>query len=326
MARRLNERGSNERGLNLCSTIVVLVLVGAIVGCTSNRGRSIISSPPAEAPTDTTAPVYASLAQFRDDVAVRRLQIRIHNGSDHAIRVDRLGLSWPGIRLGADATPATIVSPGVMVDIPVPFSEVICGANPGPSDPPPPIEPVALGALSDPAAPPATRMQQIPVVDGLSVLGRIYTADCRVQSVHEVVDVSLGAWSPAGAAPDAPEAGTLRLVRQPESLGNAGRPAPEVQVDGFSGSVLLDLEPAVQPPAGEPVATLGTDAQRLDVPVIASSNGRCDGHALGGSSQTFVLQVHLRIGGESIGIDLVVDPADQASVYGAIERGCGLTG
>ena len=26
------------------------------------------------------------LAQFRDDVAVRRLQIRIHNGSDHAIR------------------------------------------------------------------------------------------------------------------------------------------------------------------------------------------------------------------------------------------------
>lgn len=269
--------------------------------------------------------MYATLAQFRDDVAVRRLQIRIHNGTDQPIRVDRLGLSWPGIRLTADATPGIIVSPGVMVDIPVPFSEVICGAQPGPSDPPPTIEPVALGALSDPTGAPATRTQQIPVLDGLSVLGRIYTADCRVQAVQEVVDVALADWAPANGASDAPEAGTLRLTRQPTAAGSGG-PRPSVQVDGFSGSVLLDLEPAEPRPAGEPVAVLGPGTQQLDVAVLASSNGRCDGHALGGSSQTFVLQVYLRIDGEPVGIDVIVDPADQAAVYSAIERGCGLTG
>jgi hypothetical protein len=71
--------------------------------------------------------------------------------------------------------------------------------------------------------------------------------------------------------------------------------------------VLLDLLPLRRT---TPVGVLAPGQRVLDVPVVIRSNGRCDDHALGQSSQTFLLRVGVRVG--STTTQLIVSPDDRA--------------
>jgi len=55
--------------------------------------------------------------------------------------------------------------------------------------------------------------------------------------------------------------------------------------------LLIELRPAR---AGHPVARLSGDEMSERIPVRLGSSGRCDAHALGGSTQTFLLSAFVR--------------------------------
>jgi hypothetical protein len=59
------------------------------------------------------------------------------------------------------------------------------------------------------------------------------------------------------------------------------------------------------------------------LPVLAGSAHRCDGHARGNSSQTFLLSVYLRLGDAPVQ-RRILTPAepDQVRVLAVIDRDC----
>jgi hypothetical protein len=95
-----------------------------------------------------------------------------------------------------------------------------------------------------------------------------------------------------------------------------------VRIVDLGGSVLLELLPrdgrAALP--GE----LAGDRDQVAFPVLLGSAHRCDAHARGQSSQTFLLSAYLRL--ESRPVQRVVLPltsAERDRLLGLIDRDCG---
>jgi hypothetical protein len=57
-----------------------------------------------------------------------------------------------------------------------------------------------------------------------------------------------------------------------------------ISVTGVDGSVLLFVNWIAPPP------TLPTDDRQLEVPIVVTGAGRCDGHALSDSKKTYVFR------------------------------------
>ena len=116
--------------------------------------------------------------------------------------------------------------------------------------------------------------------------------------MRRAVEVGLSSrWrrSDTGGIPTAE--GTLVLTR--------GATDQPISIASVNGSVLLNLSLA----DGDP-PTMAPGQERLEVPVRVTSSGRCDGHALGGSSQTYTLQAGIEIGGDGDPIGVTLSPDD----------------
>ena len=273
------------------------LLVGTcLAGCTSDP-----ESPPAVEQVPA-ARLDASVAQFRFDEGTRNLRAGVTNNSDRDIRVTSATIVWDGFAFPDVPITDDLVKPGLTAAFQIAYGHPRCDHEP--SGPP------ALEAVID------GRTRRLPLrVEDPGLLVRLRDRACAVERL-------------AAAA-------TVRLSFQQRTVMVSGEeylpgavvvtrrdgPAEPLRVVDLGGSVLVDFVPRDGRTA-LPV-TLPPDQRRLVLPVLAGSAHRCDGHARGNSSQTFLLSVYLRLDGAPVQRQIVVpaDP-DQVRLLAVIDRDC----
>ncbi len=294
---------------------VALLLVGA-PGCggDSPPSSAAVSSSAASSTRthgatpnlDASLGIGASVAQYRRDEAVGVVQLKAVAGPDTPPRiVTSAQLRWDGMTPVPPVEVATALTSGRRVDLPAPLGAAACGplgdVEPGDSPKAPPLGDGAIRLTLD--APGerrgVTRTVDAPLLPSSEApLRRIFEHDCQRQSMRRAVEGGLSSrWrrSDTGGIPTAE--GTLVLTR--------GATDQPISIASVNGSVLLNLSLA---DGDQP--TMAPGRERLEVPVRVTSSGRCDGHALGGSSQTYALQAGIDIGGDGDPIGVTLSPDD----------------
>jgi hypothetical protein len=255
---------------------------------------------------DASLGIGASVAQYRRDEAVGVVQLKAVAGPDTPPSlVTSAQLRWDGMTPVPPVEVDTALTSGRRVDLPAPLGAAACGplgdVAPGDSPSAPPLGDGVIRLTLD--APGerrgVTRTVDAPLLPSAEApLRRIFEHDCQRQSMRRAVEVGLSSrWrrSDTGGIPTAE--GTLVLTR--------GATDQPISITSVNGSVLLNLSLA----DGDP-PTMAPGQERLEVPVRVTSSGRCDGHALGGSSQTYTLQAGIEIGGDGDPIGVTVSPDD----------------
>ncbi|MPZ95635.1 MAG: hypothetical protein GEU96_12170 [Propionibacteriales bacterium] len=272
---------------------VGLALSLGVGGCSAAGGEG---EPDADAPVD----LVGSFVQQRTDEGTTRAHVRLTNDGDSTVQVDGVGLVWPGYDDRVYDTDASF-RPGATIDLSVELTGRACA----PTDKAPRAQ-VRMGE----------RTLTLPLDDsGTRALHNVWERACAAEAVAEAVDVRFGPeWVPGGRKPGAPLRGTIEVTR-----GSADGP---VALTGLQGSVLLDLE-AAKP--STPLLSLPAEDDTAALPVTLGSNGRCDAHALGGSTQTFLLRVLVSLdGGEPQAVILGLDKPTQSRVLAAVHAACGV--
>ncbi len=282
----ISERHSARVTARLAALGLALVIGSA--GCTG--------AAPARQSISVPSRLVASITQFRPDEGTRGLHAGVTNQGPGAVTVTRARVVWPGFAWTSGRLPGGPVPAGQTAAFVVRFGAARC-----PVAGAPPYLVVEVDG----------RVRRLPLhVDIPGLLQRLHVHACAMRRLADTARVRLlFAQRPRGA--DLPA--VLVLRRRP------GTTAP-VRVVDLGGSVLLDLQPA--PGVGLP-ATLGSADQLLRLPVRVRPTGRCDGHALGNSSQTFLLSAWTRLGrGPVERSTFLVAGVDRRRLQSVLDRAC----
>lgn len=278
------------------------LLAGALlIGCT---GAPPDGEPnPSPDPGPPTDRLRASVAQFRFDEGTRRLKAGVTNNSDQDVRVTRATITWGAMVFPTVALTDEPVPPGQTAAFRIDYGRPRCDGVPR-------DRPVLTAVIDG-------RSRILPLrVEDPGLLVRLHAKACAAQRLdaRATVDLSIGSRS---TVVDGEEylPGAVVVRRR-----GAGTQEPVLIAD-LGGSVLIDLGPrggrAALPgvlPAGEPVLTF---------PVLLRSAHRCDPHALGQSSQTFLLSAYLRLADRPTQrVLLSLTPAERNRLAAVVRRDC----
>lgn len=290
---------SVRRGVSIAGALALAVTgLSACAGKPTPANVSVSVSAPTSAPTTSLQVLGASIRQFREDEAAGVVQIELRGGTG-TIDVASVELDWTGVNAAAPVDHPLPLTPRRIVDIAVPWPGATCRGERDPAI----VRVRAVGGATFEVG-----------VDreGAAVLDRVAAAECAARRLAEQVHLDLaGPWvEPANGGSGNRLVGTLQVTR--------GASALRLAVESVDGSVLLttDLRSTVVLDPGEAAGS---------APLAVTPSGRCDGHALGESKQTFRFQAQVRIGGGApVGVDLTVPDADRPALFAAIRRACGL--
>jgi hypothetical protein len=288
--------------MRACSVLIpalapVIALAGVcLVGCSAERDSEPVP-PPARLRLD------ASVAQFRFDEGTRNLKAGVTNNGAQGIRVSRATIAWDGFAFPTVPVRGGVVQPGQTAAFTIAYGEPQC-------DQPPTARPTLVAVVDG-------RTLRLPLrVEDPQLLDRLRTKACAQQRLGEVATVDLRL-----------ERRTVMVRGEEHVPGDVvveRRPGATVRVRvvDLGGSVLLDLVPRGGRDAlpGE----LGAGRETLSFPVLLGSAHRCDQHALGQSSQTFLVSAYVRLDGqpplrEILGLD--ADERDR--LLAVVARDCG---
>jgi hypothetical protein len=242
--------------------------------------------------------------QLRFEEGTPDLHLRLTNSGDSSVQVASVRLAGP--LSTPDAVPVVAetrtIAPGAVMTAPTAHEKPRCDAI---------GEPVTMVAtLSDGSA---TDVELDAA--GTEQVDRLVDRLCGLERVAESVRIRfLPSWRTSSSAGRPALVGTLALDRQ----GDASR---DLDVVGVRGSVLLEF--SLQ--ASRDDTSLSGDERSARLPVTLMPTGRCDGHALSQSQQTFLLSVFLRLEGESEQA-LIVSPGTgvRDRAMSLVRRGCGV--
>ena len=227
--------------------------------------------------------LVATVIQYRPDEGTRRISVEVTNTDEAPVRVTAVQLRTPAFASVPATDKNATFAVGQTIALATQYGDPRCGtaAEAGVSE---------AAAVLSVAGTGATTTVEVPVAaSGLALLRRLHHAECQQAALDKVADVRLlSRWRRVEVDGVPYLRGTLLLERRP---GDSTR--EPVTVRSLIGSVLLDLRPVH---AGRPVATLDADESSERVPVLFGSNLRCDAHALGGSTTTFLLSAFVRRG------------------------------
>ena len=279
---------------SLGATGVLMVMVAA--GCTN-------AGPAAPKPSMLPAPeITARIIQYRLDEGTRGIDIQLTNADTTALRIAVKGLDWPGVVPPSRGNRARF-EPGQTIDLPVTLGRFRCG------DVDISRHPAVTLQVRGNAGPLRTVRVR---AAGRALLARLRAQECRRRVLAKVVDIGYAShWAP---------------VRQPQPGVRAtvvfSRRSPgRVSVVSLSGSVLLSLSPAL--PSRRTLLVIPSRQQVARLPVLVSSSGRCDAHALAGSTQTFLLSAFVRLGDRPTQrVLLVPDASAQRLILAMLSRAC----
>jgi hypothetical protein len=284
----------------------MLAVVAAVAaGCTSPPSSP--SSPSSRRPDATAAsPVRdaaldASVAQFRFDEGTRNLKAGVTNNSHGDIVVTRATIRWEGFAFPIVGLSAEPVHPGQTAAFDIEYGPARCDR--------PPTRPPVLVATVD------GRARSLPLrVDDPGLLERLRIKACAEQRLAQNSGVSLRP-APSTVVVRGEEylPATLMLRRRTG--------AESVRIVDLGGSVLLELVP--RGGRGALPATLGPGDAALRFPVLLGSAHRCDPHALGQSSQTFLISAYLQVGRAPVQREILhLSVRDRDRLLALIGRDC----
>jgi hypothetical protein len=265
-----------------------------VVGC---------SSTPEPGPSGVAdSSLEASVAQFRFDEGTRNLKAGVTNGSHQDIVVSRATIRWDGLAFPTVRLPADVVHPGQTAAFDIEYGSAGCDRRPA-------GRPVLVAVVDG-------RERRLALkVDNPGLFDRLHVKACAEQRLASNAAVSL-----------APGPRTVMLRGEeylPADLVLRRTKASEpVRIVDLGGSVLLDLSPRRGP--GALPAELTGDRSRLAFPVLLGSAHRCDAHALGQSSQTFLISAYLQVGDAPVQREVLdLSLTDRDRLLALIGRDCG---
>jgi hypothetical protein len=287
----------------LASAAVLAGLAGTVTGCTSGGPAPASSTPSGQGVAEVPASALdASVTQFRYDEGTRNLKAGVTNNSARTIRVSSATIDWDGMAFPTVRVPDDPVQPGQTAAFRIAYGAPACTGEPS-------ARPTLLTVVDG-------RRRRLPLrVEDPQLLDRLRQKACAHAQLTAVAAVSL-----TFGRRTVETRGEEYLPGQVVVTRQAGDPTA-VRVQDLGGSVLIDLVPAAGR-RGLP-ATLRPGQQRLVVPVLAGSAHRCDDHARGQSSQTFLLSVFVGLVGHPVQRQVVIPPvAVQDRLLGVIDRDC----
>ncbi len=289
----------------LVSTLVTIVATSLLpAGCTTTNETP--RSPPLQKAPASALQLQASVVQRRVVEGSRQIDIRLTNRGDEPIQVEKARLDWAGVT-GSLATSGTAYDSGRTIDLQTSYRRAVCDGEPtGTAE--------VVVSLDD------STSVRLPVDrSGTALLRRLHESDCHLEEIDSIAAINLSPiFERARSGPDR-LLGSLVLRRTPQSRRENRR---ELSVQGFFGSVLVGLSYAGD---GRLPVVLEADADVLEVPVALTSSNRCDPHARGQSTQTFLLSTYLRVSDVRSVQRLVIVPtmAVQQQVEALLDRVCG---
>jgi hypothetical protein len=239
--------------------------------------------------------VTLSWSQHRVDEGSARANLRVVNDGDEDLAVTAIGVDSPGYGLHVEDHDS-VVPAGQTIDLRMTLPEPRCDADPVPA--------YGIVRAGDRIAKERLEPQ------GQDFLESLWRRRCNQLSVTNVADVSWdwGGYDAVGTGRASYLPGALVLRRVP------GTDTP-LRVVGMQGSVLFRLEPQSLPP-------LGPDDDVVEVPVRLRW-GRCDAHAIGESSQTFLWKLDVAVGdAEPVRVTVTVDEEAEAPLLGYLRDAC----
>ena len=238
-----------------------------------------------------------SLVQQRTDEGTSRVHLRVTNRESGDVPVSGIGVDWPNYPADGTNPYETVLPPGQILDLPFTLPAPVCAS--------PSVVPFGLVATSG-------AVVRAPLdASGRDFLHRIWERECTRKSVTDRVSLGFeNEWRVVPHKDTLALAGTLNLERV--------QGADRVDVLGFQGSVLLDVDPG-----GQLVSLAPSDAAARQW-VLLTSTGRCDPHSRAESKQTFLFRVDVRIGNDPpVRVIVMPDRGMQVKALNLLDKVCG---
>ena len=293
----------------------------AVVAAACWAAVSCSDAPSSHPVPEGVPPWQATLEQTRPDAESPNADVTLSNNTSHRVVVRGVRISWPGYAEGgwqpadrwrdcrrnhgdwecigwkSDDIP---FDAGATHKIDVRLLGPVCG------DAPTGRPRVELRLRDD-------RTTSTPLDDpGVRALRQIWEWQCEKQQLLEAVDIRLVGWHRVPHAGEPALRGSIAVRR--------GTSDARVLLVTTRGSVLLDFE------------RVGDDAVLMDpaekagrLPFLIASNGRCDPHSVGQSTQTYTLRLWVSLDGRPPQ-SLVIHPAPhiRRQMDGLIYQTCDL--
>ena len=266
------------------SAVVALAVVLGAVGC--GTGEPPAGAPPTpDRPTGSVSPsslppglasvdaharagLDGELLQFRRDVALRRVEVRLV-AANAGLVVDALTVRASGLSLERTRPVEAALRPGAGLDLPVVMGEPDCSVVAGPA--------VAVVGLRDATG--ARRTVEVPLDDD-GLLARLHAADCADRALLDQAGLDVVRSDPVETA-DGP------AMRIEIALTRTSGDDP-VRVTGTGANTVYTIEPVSALPV-----VLDDEPVSLVIDMLPS---RCDPHALGESYRTSLVDLVVALG------------------------------
>ncbi|HEU4512698.1 MAG TPA: hypothetical protein VFR87_06300 [Nocardioidaceae bacterium] len=251
-------------------------------------------------PASPEPTLEVSVSQFRFDEGTRNLRAAVTNAGEGTVTVTEATIAWSGFERHAAEVEPEPLAPGDTVGFSLQYGDPRCPAG---EDATP-----AMAAVVDGAE------RVVPLdKDDAAEIRLLHERECLVHELEAAADIELDladrtTTSARGEHLDG------RIVVRPRG----GR---AIELVDLAGSVLLRLEA----PDGLPIR-VSSSAGVTRIPVRISSAGRCDPHALGNSSQTFLFGIHVRLGDRPPQrVVRFPTAAEKRLLTGLLDRSCGVS-
>jgi hypothetical protein len=264
--------------------------------------------PAAELPEGLSARVQ----QGRLDIEAHRLVVRIENGGDAPVTVERLEVLSPTLQPGMVRSDSFEVGPGDALQIRLPLSASECGDGADVPDPQATI-------LLDVATPSGSASGELTADDPHGTLSRVANADCLAESVERVAAIEMPEHLRTTGS-GAEQRAFLDVEVVPAASG-AGDAADSFVIDRVYGTTLLNAEGGVDWPLGTEV-TAGGEPVTISLPVRPA---RCDAHAIADDKRGTIMPFEIRTAdGREGRLDRSSGDTLKAELYAYYGERCGL--
>lgn len=264
--------------------------------------------PAAELPEGLSARVQ----QGRLDIEAHRLVVRIENGGDAPVTVERLEVLSPTLAPGMVRGDPFEVGPGDALQIRLPLSASECGDG---ADVPEPRATILL----DVATPSGNASGELTADDPHGTLARVANADCLAEAVERVAAIEMP--EHLRTTGNGAEQRAFLDVEVVPAASGAGDAADSFVIDRVYGTTLLNAEGGVDWPLGTEV-TAGSEPVTIS---LAVRPARCDAHAIADDKRGTILPFEIRTAdGREGRLDRSSGDALKAELYAYYGERCGL--
>lgn len=280
-----------------------VALVGAMLA-----GVLLAGCAPAEETVALPEGVTVELIQLRSDVAARTAQVKVHNGTDSDLVVNRVVVNDERFDGPGERDKVTVITAGRTVDLRFSLPPVSCSREDGtpvPTD----VEATAM-LYYEVGGDPAVSSAALP--DPLGFVPRLHDRECLRERVADVVGLEWVGFEPS--PPGIPA--TLSLALTPTGA-DATATIQGIRTTNLLAFTLQDADTLA---LGQTVSGMDA-ASALDVPLVP---WRCDPHAVQEDKRGTVFTLDVEVAGSTGPIDVPAPETMRADILTWVAQWCGF--